>query len=138
MNFFDKCYDLFMETSKYHDLGKDIQNYNKIVYYLNNFISIDRQEIESFIIEVRSENIIYSAICQLLNKVTINVPIKKLYELNFYELYNELKGEIANIVLKGAYDSIKLLNDLTEQQENELSFRIASGDISIFSEYKCI
>lgn len=24
MNFFDMCYELFMRTSKYHDLGKDV------------------------------------------------------------------------------------------------------------------
>lgn len=30
MNFFDMCYELFMRTSKYHDLGKDVLNYNKV------------------------------------------------------------------------------------------------------------
>ncbi len=35
MNFFDMCYELFMRTSKYHDLGKDIQN------YMNNFDGVD-------------------------------------------------------------------------------------------------
>lgn len=61
MNFFDMCYELFMRTSKYHDLGKDIQNYN---------------------------------------------------------------------------DSIKLLNDLTTEEELQLSKRFASEDSSIFTQYK--
>lgn len=41
MNFFDMCYELFMRTSKCHDLGKDIQNYNKVIYYMNNFDGVD-------------------------------------------------------------------------------------------------
>ena len=52
--------------------------------------------------------------------------------------YIELRGEICNVVLKGAYDSIKLLNDLTTEEELQLSKRFASGDSSIFTQYKCM
>lgn len=34
MNFLDLCYDLFLRTSKYHDLGKDIENWNKWNFYV--------------------------------------------------------------------------------------------------------
>ena len=40
MNFFDMCYELFMRTSKYHDLGKDVLNYNKVINYMNNFYGV--------------------------------------------------------------------------------------------------
>ena len=53
MNFFDMCYELFMRTSKYHDLGKDVLNYNKVINYMNNFYGVDRKEIEKFIVDVR-------------------------------------------------------------------------------------
>lgn len=114
MNFYKKCCELFTRMSKYHDLDKDVKNYNKIIYYLNNFQVSDRQEIERFIVEVRSDNLIYSAICQL--QKAVNGPLRKLCELNLNELYLELQGEIKNVVLKGAYESIKLLHNLNDQQ----------------------
>ena len=133
MNFFDMCYELFMRTSKYHDLGKDIQNYNKVIYYMNNFYGVERKKIEEFIIDVRMDNPVYSAIQQMAN-----VPLRRLEELYLNELYIELRGEICNVVLKGAYDSIKLLNELTTEEELQLSKRFASGDSSIFTQYKCM
>ena len=136
MNFFDLCYELFMRTSKYHDLGKDIQNYNKVINYMNTFYGVDRKEIEKFIIDVRMDNPVYSAIQQMVKVMVSNVPLKRLEELYPNELYNELCGELYNIVLKGAYDSIKLLNELTMEEELELSKRFANGDISIFMQYR--
>ena len=138
MNFFDMCYELFMRTSKYHDLGKDIQNYNKVIYYMNNFDGVDRKKIEEFIIDVRMDNPVYSAIQQMVKVMASNVPLRRLEELYLNELYIELRGEICNVVLKGAYDSIKLLNDLTTEEELQLSKRFASGDSSIFTQYNCM
>lgn len=37
MNFLDLCNDLFLRTSKYHDLGKDIENWNKWNFYVVNY-----------------------------------------------------------------------------------------------------
>ncbi len=138
MNFFDMCYELFMRTSKYHDLGKDVQNYNKVITYMNNFFGVERKEIEKFIIDVRMDNPVYSAIQQMVKEMVSNVPLRRLEELYPNELYNELCGELYNIVLKGAYDSIKLLNGLTREEELELSKRFANGDSSIFALYKSI
>lgn len=138
MNFFDLCYELFMRTSKYHDLGKDIQNYNKVIYYMNNFYGVDRKKIEEFIIDVRMDNPVYSAIQQMVKVMVSNVPLRRLEELYPNELYNELCGEIYNVVLKGAYDSIKLLNELTTEEELQLSKRFANGDSNIFTQYKCM
>lgn len=136
MNFFDLCYELFMRTSKYYDLGKDVENYNKTIYYLNNFNFINRKEIEKFIIEVRFDNPVYSALCQLL-KVLSSAPLRLLQELTPMELYFELKGEITNLVFKGAHDCFVLLNNLCEQESANLAKRIASGDMTIFTDYKC-
>lgn len=138
MNFFDLCYGLFMRTSKYHDLGKDIQSYNKAISYMNNFYGIDRREIEKFIVEVRMDNPVYSAIQQVSRAIVNDMPLRRLEELYPNELYNELRGEIYNIVLKGAYDSIKLLNKLTTEQELELSKRLANGDSSVFTQYNTL
>ena len=135
MNFFEMCYELFTRMSKYHELSKDVENYNKIVWYLNNFQFADRKEIEKFIVDVRFDNRVYSAICQL--QKVVNGPIRKLSELNPNELFVELQGEIKNVVLKGAYDSIKLLYNLDEQQSAILAQRIAAEDMAIFTEYKC-
>lgn len=138
MNFFDMCYELFMRTSKYHDLGKDIQNYNKVIHYMNNFYGEDRKKIEKFIIDVRMDNPVYSAIQQIAKVMSSNVPLRRLEELYPNELYDELCRERYNVVLKGAYDSIKLLNELTTEEELQLSKRFASGDGSIFMQYKCM
>lgn len=138
MNFFDKCYELFMRTSQYHDLGKDILNYNKVIYYMNNFYCANRKEIENFIIDVRMDNPVYSAIQQMAKAMVSNVPLRRLEELYLNELYIELRGELYNVVLKGAYDSIKLLNELTTEEELQLSKRFASGDGNIFTQYKCM
>ena len=43
-----------------------------------------------------------------------------------------------NVVLKKAYDSIKLLNELTIEEELELSKRFANGDGSIFMQNECM
>lgn len=136
MNFFDLCYELFMRTSKYHDLGKDIQNYNKVIYHMNNICGVDRKEIEEFIIDVRVNNPVYSAMQQMVKVMVSNVPLRRLEELYLNELYIELRGELYNIILKGAYDSIKLLNELTIEEELALSKRFANGDSSIFTQYK--
>ena len=138
MNFFDMCYELFMRTSKYHDLGKDVLNYNKVINYLNNFYGVNRKEIEKFIVDVRMDNPVYSAMQQIVKVVASNIPLRRLEELYPNELYNELCGEIYNLVLKGAYDSVKLLNELTADEELELSKRFANGDSSIFTQYKLI
>lgn len=138
MNFFDMCYELFMRTSKYHDLGKDVLNYNKVINYMNNFYGVDRKEIEKFIVDVRMDNPVYSAMQQIVKVVASNIPLRRLEELYPNELYNELCEEIYNVVLKGAYDSVKLLNKLTVDEELELSKRFANGDSSIFTQYKLI
>ena len=138
MNFFDMCYELFMRTSKYHDLGKDVLNYNKVINYMNNFYGVNRKEIEKFIVDVRMDNPVYSAIQQIVKVVASNIPLRRLEELYPNELYNVLCGEIYYVVLKGAYDSVKLLNELTADEELELSKRFANGDSSIFTQYKLI
>ena len=138
MNFFDMCYELSMRTSKYHDLGKDVLNYNKVINYMNNFYGVNRKEIEKFIVDVRMDNPVYSAMQQIVKVVASNIPLRRLEELYPNELYNELCGEIYNVVLKGAYDSVKLLNELTADEELELSKRFANGDSSIFTQYKLI
>lgn len=105
---------------------------------MNNFYGVDRKEIEKFIVDVRMDNPIYSAIQQMVEVITNNAPLRRLEELYPNELYNELRGELYNVVLKGAYDSVKLLNELTVDEELELSKRFANGDSSIFTQYKSI
>lgn len=140
MNFFDLCYELFMRTSKYHDLGKDIENLNKYNFYITNYYSsnlyyTNRKEIEDFIQDVRIDNPIFALICQAQKAATGS--IRKLWHLNPDELFIELQGELNNIVFKGAYDSIKLEYNLNEQQSANLVKRIVAGDMSIFTEFKC-
>lgn len=136
MNFFDMCYDLFLRTSKFHDLGKDIEHYNKAINLMNNFNYIDRTEIEHFIIEVRTDNLIYSVMQQLIRTMENNIMPRTLDQLYPGELYNELCGELYNIVLKGAYDSIKVLNEVSSDQNAELARKFATGDVTIFIQYK--
>lgn len=62
MNFMDMCYELFQRISKIDDLSKDVQNYNKSIFYSSNFWNIDSETIINFIIDVRKDNIIYTAI----------------------------------------------------------------------------
>lgn len=140
MNFLDICYDLFTRTSQYHDLGKDVENLNKINYYLTNYYTLNlyltkRKEIEDFIVDVRFDNPVFAAMCQLAKAAS--GPMLKLHELNPDQLYQELQGEIPNIVYKGAYDSIKLLFHLNDEQSKTLATRIASKDMSVFTDYKC-
>lgn len=138
MIFLDKCYKLFESTSKYFDLSKDVENYNKANAYLYNFNETDRKEIEKFIIEVRSDNPIYFAICQIIKTLNNSMPCKLLENLTLNELRAELQGEVNNLILKGAYDSILLLNNLDEAHRSELAKQIASSDMKIFDEYKSL
>lgn len=105
---------------------------------MNNFYGVDRKKIEEFIIDVRIDNPVYSAMQQMAKVMVSNVPLRRLEELYLNELYIELRGELYNVVLKGAYDSIKLLNELTTEEGLQLSKRLASGDGSIFTQYKCM
>ena len=141
MNFMDMCYELFQRTSKIYDLNKDVQNYNKAIFYSSNFWVIDSETIINFIIEVRKDNVIYTAIQQLLrmyrNFVLDGMSPKTLDQLSLSELYNELQGEICNIIKKGAFDSIKLLNDISSEQDEILAERFVRGDMEIFTQYRC-
>lgn len=138
MNFFDLCYDLFMRTSKYYDLGKDVQNYNKAICYLSKFYSTARGDIEQFIVEVREDNPIIAAKQLLLKSVISGGSLKLLSQLYPNELFNELCGELYNIVLKGAYDSIQIMNQLDEDEKMELARRLVVGDETVFIQYKSV
>lgn len=140
MSFLDLCYDLFTRTSKYHDLGKDVENLNKYNYYTTNYYLFNlyltnRKDIEDFIVDVRFDNPIYAFASQL--QKAANGSMRKLCSLEPNELFIELQGELSNIVFKGAYDSIKLLYNLDEQQSINLAKRIVAGDMTIFTEFKC-
>ncbi len=136
MNFFNRCNDLFQSMSDVKDLKKDVENYDKLQYYIENFSSINRKIIEKFIVEVRCDNVIYSAI-QQITRTFITGSLRRLDELSLQELYNELLGERYNIVLKGAYDGIKILNERTPEQDIELQNKFARKDMTIFMQYKC-
>ena len=138
MNFFDSCYDLFMRTSKYYDLGKDIHNYNRAINYLSKFYSTDREDIEQFIVEVRKDNPILAAKQLLLKSVISGSSLRLLSQLYPNELFNELCGELYNIVLKGTYDSIQVKNQLNEEDKMELARRLVMGDETVFSQYKSV
>ena len=71
------------------------------------------------------------------NFVINEMPPKTLDQLSSYELFNELQGEICNIVKKGAFDSIKLLNDISWEQDEALAERFVKGDMTIFTQYRC-
>lgn len=138
MNFFDLCYDLFMRTSKYYDLGKDIQNYNKAINYLSKFYSIARKDIEQFIVEVRKDNPIIVAKQLLLKSAISGGTLKLLSQLQPNELFNELCGELYNIILKGTYDSMEVMNQLDEEEKMELARRLVMGDETVFIQYKSV
>ncbi len=75
---------------------------------------------------------------QIFLLTSINgMPPRTLDQLNPYELYNELQGEVYNIIKKGAFDSIKLLNDISSEQDEELAERFVKGDMTIFTQYRC-
>lgn len=109
------CNELFWRMSDVHDLEKDVENYQKLKYYKINFNYINRKDVEKFIVDVRTDNVIYSAIQQVARTIMLG-PLRRLDELPLSELYNELSGEEYNIVLKGAYDSLKLLNEMKPDQ----------------------
>ena len=135
------CYELVQRISKIHDLSKTVDDYNTAIFYLSNFWDTDSEEIINFIINARADNIIHTAIQQLLkisrNFVINRMPSRTLYQLSQYELYNELKGEVINIIEKGAFDSLKLLNDISSEQDEELAERFVRGDMTIFTQYRC-
>ena len=141
MNFVDMCYELVQRISKIHDLSKTVDDYNTAIFYLSNFWDTDSEEIINFIINARADNIIHTAIQQLLkisrNFVINRMPSRTLYQLSQYELYNELKGEVINIIEKGAFDSLKLLNDISSELDEELAERFVRGDLTIFTQYRC-
>ena len=142
MDFVDLCFDIFMKTyhnsalEKTHDLYKDFENYDKVNQYLQCFFSIDRRIIIDFIIDVRTDNLIFTAITQIVRYANNSQAIKTLFDLNPIELYDELRIEHQRIILKGALDSLSLLYKLSEEQSKELANRIVNNDISIFEQYQ--
>lgn len=142
MNFVDLCFDIFMKTyqnsalKKSHDMYKDFENYDKANQYLQCFSLIDRRTIIDFIIDVRTDNLIYTALTQIARYANNSQAIKTLFDLNPIELYDELRIEHQRIILKGALDSFILLYKLSEEQSKELASRIVNNDISIFAQYQ--
>lgn len=136
MNFLEKCWDLFQKMRDVDDLKKDVENYDKLQYYIANFWLTNRKDIEDFIVDVRTDNLLYSVIQQVTEMVMFG-PLRRLDELPLQDLYNELLGEKYNLILKGAYDSIKLLNEIAPKQDIELQNRFAREDMTIFTQYRC-
>ena len=134
MTFIEKCFEIFERVAKSHDLSKDVENYNKALNYRDNFYSVPRYEIENFIISVRIDNPIVAVIETVVK--AMNSKIDALWNLSLENLYNELQGEISNLIMKGAYDSIKLLNNLDKEQSDGLAKRMVEGDFTIFDEYR--
>ena len=133
MTFIEKCFEIFERVAKSHDLSKDVENYNKALNYSDKFYSVPRYEIENFIISVRIDNPIVAVIETAVK--ALNSKIDVLWNLSLDDLYNELQGEISNLIMKGAYDSIKLLNDLDKEQSDSLAKRMVNGDFTIFNDY---
>ena len=106
---------------------------NKALNYSDKFYSVPRYEIENFIIYVRIDNPIVAVIETAVK--ALNSKIDVLWNLSLDDLYNELQGEISNLIMKGAYDSIKLLNDLDKEQSDSLAKRMVNGDFTIFNDY---
>lgn len=136
MNFFDICFELFERTSKFHDLSKDVENYNKALYYKDNFTFIPRKEVEEFIVSVRIDNP-FAAMAEAAAKA-LKRNLDHISNIPPENLYQELQGEIANLVFKGAFDSLKLLNTLNDEQSKALTERICKQDFAIFSEYRTL
>lgn len=133
MTFIEKCFEIFERVAKSHDLSKDVENYNKALNYSDKFYSVPRYEIENFIISVRIDNPIVAVIETAVK--ALNSKIDVLWNLSLDDLYNELQGEISNLIMKGAYDSIKLLNDLDKEQSDSLAKSMVNGDFTIFNDY---
>lgn len=133
MTFIEKCFEIFERVAKSHDLSKDVENYNKALNYSDKFYSVPRYEIENFIIYVRIDNPIVAVIETAVK--ALNSKIDVLWNLSLDDLYNELQGEISNLIMKGAYDSIKLLNGLDKEQSDSLAKRMVNGDFTIFNDY---
>ena len=139
MNFIDICLQVFLNSYKKYesskDLSKDLQNFDKALYYLRNFYNIDRKEIEKFIVDVRKDNPIYTLKQQLL-RLTSGVHVTTIDNIDLSSLYNELAVEWANILYKGVHDSIKLFNDLKENESEKIYRRLIDNDMTIFYDYK--
>ena len=139
MNFIDICLHVFLSTSKKYesskDLSKDLQNFDKALYYLRNFYNTDRKDIENFIVEVRKDNPMYT-IKQQLIRLASGVHLTTIDNIDLSSLYNELAVEWANILYKGVYDSIKLFNDLKEDESEKIYRRLIDNDMTIFYDYK--
>ncbi len=48
MKFLEMCEDLFERMSDADDLKKDVENYNRLKYYIANFWTTKRKDIEAF------------------------------------------------------------------------------------------
>ena len=57
---------------------------------MNNFYGVDQKEIKEFLIDVRVDNPVYSAIQQMVKVMVSNVPLRRFEELYLNELYIEL------------------------------------------------
>ena len=138
MNFFEKCKHLMDSTKEFKDLKDDFDNLNKWDNLVRNYADTPKETITNFIIKVRTNNIVFTVSKQLpklVNSCISNIKPRTIFELNFYELFIELKAEYFNIVSKGAYDCIKFIKNLSED-DGKLAERIARFDDSIFNDLK--
>ena len=134
MNFFDKCKVLMDKTKSFKDLKEDFDNLNKWDDLVKNYFYTPKEEIINFIIKVRINNLVYTMMQRVSEviKNNENHPYRTLYDLNPLELFSVLKGEYFTIVSKGAYDCIKYLKNINED-DISLACQIANFDDSIFN-----
>ena len=134
MSFFGECYSVFERASKTHDLSKDWKDYNDAFFYLINFDIVRLEVIKDFLLKIRLNNPI-AATFRLSEGVQRRL-LNGLARFSPDKLYKELQSEIPNLIIKGAFDSIRILNNLDEYQTALLATRMRNRDFTIFDEFK--
>ena len=137
--FFDTCYNILSHYLHFPDVADTFKSIDDGIYHRNHFpndydwnCQEKRNEIIKYIRNARIDNIIYSC----LNKVPLVVPVtpsKSLENMNLYELYAELEGAIAILILKGIHQIIKLSNP--NANDDTLSSQLLQQDINTLQMY---
>ena len=134
--FYDICYEILSHYLHFPDVANTFKSIGDGINHQNNFLQdyqTKRNEIISYIIKARTDNIIYTYREKQRPIIVPGSPARPLSQANEDELYAELEGVIAILILKGIHQIITLSNPTAN--DDTLSSQLLQQDINTLQMY---
>ena len=133
--FYDICYEILSHYLHFPDVANTFKSIGDGINHQNNFLQdyqTKRNEIISYIIKARTDNIIYTYREKQHPIIVSSSPARPLSQANENELYAELSDAILLLIAKGIHQIIKLSNQNAD--DAALSSQLIQQDISVLQE----